>query len=222
MTVAGNPVLSTPNGGALDRALEQLDFMVAIDIYVNETTRHADIILPPTTGLECDHYDVVFHVLAMRNTAKFSPALFEPRRRRPPRLADLPRAGAAPLRLRERPFDDTDPRNLATPAQTIDLGLRTGPYGGRRPLARAPRGAPHGVDLGPLEPLPARAPVHRRRQDPTSPRPSSSPTSSARVSSMERRGGQRHPALIGRRDLRSNNSWMHNSERLVEGRDAAR
>ena len=68
-------MLSTPDGAALDRALPDLDFMAAVDIYVNETTRHADVILPPTTALERDHYDVVFHTLAVRNTARFTPAV---------------------------------------------------------------------------------------------------------------------------------------------------
>lgn len=75
LTVAGNPVLSTPDGARLERAVEGLDFMAAVDIYVNETTRHADVILPPTTALERDHYDLVFHALAVRNTARFTPAV---------------------------------------------------------------------------------------------------------------------------------------------------
>src|SRR5262249_25862083 len=73
VTSAGNPVLSTPNGRQLDRALSTLEFMVSIDIYINETTRHANIILPPTTALEHDNYEAAFHVLAVRNTAKYSP-----------------------------------------------------------------------------------------------------------------------------------------------------
>src|SRR6185295_9424795 len=80
VTLAGNPVLSTPNGRELDRALESLEFMVSIDPYINETTRHANIILPPTSPLERGHYDIAFHLLAIRNTAKFSPPLFD----RPP------------------------------------------------------------------------------------------------------------------------------------------
>ena len=76
VTIAGNPVLSTPDGRRLGEALDTLDFMVAIDLYLNETTRHADVILPPTTALERDHYDLVFHGLAVRNTARFSPAVF--------------------------------------------------------------------------------------------------------------------------------------------------
>src|SRR6478752_393562 len=78
LTMAGNPVLSTPDGAGLDRAVAGLDFMVAVDIYVNETTRHADVILSPTTALERDHYDLVFHLLAVRNTARFTPAVLEP------------------------------------------------------------------------------------------------------------------------------------------------
>ena len=78
VTVAGNPVLSTPNGNQLDKAFSALEYMVAIDIYINETTRHANIILPPNTGLENDHYDVVFNYLAIRNYSKYSPKLFEP------------------------------------------------------------------------------------------------------------------------------------------------
>src|SRR5687767_9968818 len=77
ITFAGNPVLSTPNGRQLDEALASLDFMVSIDFYINETTRHANIILPPSSPLEREHYDIAFHLLAIRNTAKFSPALFE-------------------------------------------------------------------------------------------------------------------------------------------------
>ena len=78
VTQAGNPVLSTPNGSRLDRALAKLDFMVSFDFYVNETTRHAHVILPPAFALERDHYDSIFHVLAIRNTAKFAPAIFAP------------------------------------------------------------------------------------------------------------------------------------------------
>ena len=76
VTSAGNPVLSTPNGARLDRALASLDFMVSIDLYLNETSRHAHLILPPTFALERSHYDLVFHALAVRDTAKFSEPLF--------------------------------------------------------------------------------------------------------------------------------------------------
>ena len=92
VTSSGNPVLSTPNGARLDRALASLDFMVSIDLYLNETSRHAHLILPPTFALERSHYDLVFHALAVRNTAKFSEPLFPAPRRVAPRLADPARA----------------------------------------------------------------------------------------------------------------------------------
>ncbi len=95
VSIAGNPVLSTPDGRRLGEAFDSLDFMAAIDIYLNETTRHADVILPPTTALERDHYDLVFHGLAVRNTARFSSAVFAKPRRRHARLGDLPRADRA-------------------------------------------------------------------------------------------------------------------------------
>ncbi len=78
ITSAGNPVLSTPNGRQLDRAFAGLEFMASVDFYINETTRHANIILPPTAALEHDNYDLAFHLLAIHNTAKYSPPLFEP------------------------------------------------------------------------------------------------------------------------------------------------
>ena len=77
VTIAGNPVLSTPNGKKLEEALESLEYMVAIDIYLNETTKHANIILPSTTGLETPLYDLVFHHFAIRNTSKYSEILFD-------------------------------------------------------------------------------------------------------------------------------------------------
>ena len=228
LTVAGNPVLSAPNGGRLDRALATLDFMAAVDFYVNETTRHAHLILPPTSPLEHDHYDVVFHLLAVRNTAKYSPGLFAPERgamhdwqifnalsarlARRGRLGWL-RGGARSLLL-----------SVATPRRVLDLALRSGPYGwrsARRLSLRALEEAPHGVDLGPLEPcLPARlfTPDKRIRLAP--------PELVADLSRLRERllgpapvAGDGWLQLVGRRDLRSNNSWMHNSPRLVKGRE---
>src|SRR5690606_15961047 len=76
VTGAGNPVLSTPNGQQLEQALAGLEFMVSIDPYINETTRFANVILPPTSPLEHDHYDLVFHAFAVRNTAKYNPPIF--------------------------------------------------------------------------------------------------------------------------------------------------
>ncbi|MGB7339748.1 MAG: molybdopterin-dependent oxidoreductase, partial [Phototrophicaceae bacterium] len=146
VTMAGNPILSTPNGTQLDEAFSNLDYHVAIDIYINETTRHANIILPPTTGLEVEHYDVVFHSLAVRNTAKFSEALYE--------IDDNQRHDWQILReLRIRMEADTrraGSKDLFTqfnPTQLIDLGLK---YGSHNVRIRTLRDNPHGADLGAL------------------------------------------------------------------------
>jgi anaerobic selenocysteine-containing dehydrogenase len=225
ITSAGNPVLSTPNGTRLDGALARLDFMVSVDPYINETTRHAHIILPPSSPLEVDHYDLVFHALAVRNTAKFSPAIVE-------RRDDTRPDSEIFLELRTR-FESRDWRSSTSalvrrwlwrrlsPARQVDLGLRFGPY--RLSLA-ALRRAPHGIDLGPLEPaLPKRLYTVTRRID-------LAPGifvgglakllarfDSSIVGAMHRPEGDEFVA-IGRRDLRSNNSWMHNSARLVRGK----
>jgi anaerobic selenocysteine-containing dehydrogenase len=158
VVVGGNPVLSTPNGAQLEKALGTLDFMVAVDPYLNETTRHAHVLLPPTTALEREHYDVVFHLLAVRNTSKWSPALFEPL---PGAKHDWEIFQALTRRLRSRgrgrllrPFRALVDR-LATPRRLIDLALRTGPYGFRSPRRLSVstlEANPHGIELGPREP----------------------------------------------------------------------
>ncbi len=218
VTSAGNPVLSAPNGNSLDRALASLDFMVSIDFYVNETTRHADVILPPTSALEHDHYDVALHLLAVRNTAKWSSPLV---RRTADQRHDWEIFTELATRLRARsrlgswkaPIERQFLLRMP-PHRLLDLALRFGPY--RLSLARLRR-EPHGVDLGPLRPcLPQRlytvdgriniapdiyvADVERVR---------------ARLDDARARGSL---VLIGRRDLLSNNSWMHNSRRLVKGK----
>jgi anaerobic selenocysteine-containing dehydrogenase len=225
VTVAGNPVLSTPNGAQLDRALASLDFMVSVDFYVNETTRHAHLILPPPSPLEHDHYDVVFHLLAVRNTAKYSPGLFAPERGA---LQDWEIFNGLTARLaRRRPLGWLRARGralalrLATPRRLLDLGLRTGPYGrrsARRLSLRALEAAPHGVDLGPLEPcLPARLFTTEKRIR-LAPKELLADVERLRARWLgpveAPNGGLR---LVGRRQLRSNNSWMHNSLRLVKG-----
>ena len=228
ITVAGNPVLSTPNGQQLDKALSGLDFMASIDFYINETTRHANIILPPTGSLEHDNYDLVFHVLAVRNTAKFSPAIFPPA---PDAKHDweifqelVSRLGkpgpAEPLLARAK---RAVLRHLP-PDRLLDIALRTGPYGIRRgglSLARLKEEV-HGIDLGALKPcLPERLFTPGKRVD---------IAPAILVRDIERAGQKLAAAaelptssfdleLIGRRHLRSNNSWMHNSYRLVKGRN---
>ena len=225
LTVAGNPVLSTPNGARLSRALAGLDFMVSVDFYLNETTRHAHLILPPVGPLERDHYDLAFHTLAVRNTAKYSPALYAP-------PADARTDWQILLGLARGIERARGGQTLASrvthavlsrlgPRGVLDLLLRAGPYG---PRPRRPRGltlrrlerAPHGIDFGPLLPcLPARLATEGRRIDLA---PAALVADVPRLDAMLAR-----PAasleLIGRRDLRSNNSWMHNCGRLMNGRE---
>ncbi len=229
ITSAGNPVLSTPNGRNLDKALESLDFMVAIDIYINETTRHAHIILPPTFSLEHDNYDAAFHVLAVRNTAKYSPALFEKSsdmrhdweifaalsaRLGTPNGAVESWISKAKMMLGER----------ITPAHLLDLGLRLGPYGGGwNPLKQKSglslqklKENPHGLDLGPLRSvLPERLFTKNKtillapeifRKD------------LARLDPARKNQSNGELLLIGRRELRTNNSWIHNSHRMIKGK----
>lgn len=230
VTSAGNPVLSTPDGRRLDRALESLDFMVSVDFYRNETTRHADLVLPPTAPLEHDHYDLVFHQLAVRNTARYSPPLFQPpadARHDWQIFAELERRlGRRNLRSRVTRWV----RRRLGPRGLLALALRSGPRGagwkprggdGELTLARLER-APHGVDLGPLEPsLPGRL-----RTDDGRIRVLPEPV----VADFERLAGELAATgggggeegrllLIGRRQVRSNNSWMHNVPRLMRGED---
>jgi anaerobic selenocysteine-containing dehydrogenase len=229
-TLAGNPVLSTPNGRELDRALKSLEFMVSIDPYINETTRHAHVILPPTSPLERGHYDLAFHLLAIRNTAKFSPALFD-------RDKDALHDWEILVELQTR-MEHDGPRGVVKrklvrrffgPERILDLGLRFGPYGAKfNPFSKGLtlkkiKAAVHGIDLGPLRPcLPGRLRTDDRLinlapdlfvQDLERVR-SRLAEATAKVES----NGQL--LLIGRRQLRSNNSWMHNSRRLVKGNPA--
>ncbi len=232
LTIAGNPVLSTPNGGQLEAALPRLEFMASVDFYLNETTRHAHVILPPTAPLQRDHYDLVFNLLAVRNTAKFSPAVVRPEpdsRHDWQILAELHRRlGGGGLRERSK-------RALARwagPRRLLDLGLRFGPYGSRlKPFGggltlRKLRRATHGLDLGPLEPcLPGRLRTADRRIRLAPPEiVGDLPRLRRRLAELgaepagELAAGNGGLLLIGRRHLRSNNSWMHNVPRLVSGR----
>ncbi|MCA9897542.1 MAG: molybdopterin-dependent oxidoreductase [Ardenticatenaceae bacterium] len=233
ITIAGNPVLSTPNGRQLDEALAGLEFMVAIDIYINETTRHANIILPPTTGLETEHYDLIFHALAVRNTAKFSPALLPPAEdaRHDWQIFQELRARmeSQPLPTRQSPIGKIDFFARMQPAQIVDLALRFGPYGahGFNKTRLAGQGLKlptlkreaHGVDLGPLKPnLKHRLATPNRRIQLA---PELFLADLDRVREVWADHAARDDALllIGRRQLRSNNSWLHNSPRLVRGKE---
>ena len=234
ITSAGNPVLSTPNGRQLDRAFAGLEFMASIDFYINETTRHANIILPPTASLEHDHYDLVFHLLAVHNTAKYSLPLFQPQdntRHDWQILLELQ------TRMESKGFASSLLAKtkraviggFLPPSRILDLGLRFGPYGSRfKPfsaglnLAKL-KESPHGIDLGALEScFPERLCTPKRRIR-LAPELLVKDIERVKTRLLERRTAHHHHdpdalLLIGRRQLRSNNSWMHNSERLVKGR----
>ncbi len=228
VNLAGNPVLSTANGGRLDRALAKLDFMVAIDYYLNETARHAHLILPPLHALERSHYDVVFNTLAVRNTAKYSPALMQPD---PGGREDWWILYELGMRLGGLRFGMGPIDKLAklgwraglrvTPDRIIDLALRSGKYGDKfnpfgkglslKKLARSP----HGIDLGPLEPDRA-----ERLRTPDGKVDLAPPLMVAELPRVEKWLAEVPSlVLIGRRHVRSNNSWMHNCRSLVKGPD---
>jgi len=242
-TVATNPVLSAPNGPRLSRALDQLELVVCVDLYLNETTRHAHVVLPGLSPLTEPHYDVAFPQLAWRNAARYSPAVL-------PRPAGQPAEWEILLRLQAtclglgagidlpaydgqllaeevgRSAGPQAPTVLQAlggrpgPERLLDLALRAGPYGdgfGQNPgglrLARL-EAAPHGIDLGPLHP---RIPEVLR-------------TASGKIellpellrADLDRAAADLErpvPPLVvvGRRQLRSNNTWMHNLPVLAKG-----
>ena len=254
ITVAGNPLLSTPNSGRLEGAVEGLDFMLSIDIYVNETTRHADVILPAPEPLEKAHYDLAFYQLSTRNIANYSPAVFE--REGPAewevfmRLAGViagqgPNADVGAVRRHGHP--DPDP---ARDRQRGVAARRPRPGRAARGARAAPRpgaGARLHAALGPLRRRLRQRPGRASRSTcssrtrtgstsgPLQPRmPEVLRTASGKVElapepivadldrlraamARERNGGM---VLIGRRQLRSNNSWMHNLPALVKGKES--
>jgi anaerobic selenocysteine-containing dehydrogenase len=230
VTFAGNPVLSTPNGGQLDKGLASLEFMVSVDPYINETTRHAHLILPPPSPLERGHYDVVFHALAVRNTARYAPALFEPR---PGAMHDWRILLELQHRIEVLRYGKSLRGELQYqalkrlgPEGILDLGLRAGPYGLRpRGLRKglslsALKKAPHGVDLGPLKPcLPGRL-RNRERRVHLAPAPLVEDVKRLREAFPEGSvpAADGELLLIGRRTLRDNNSWMHNVPMLMKGK----
>ncbi len=215
VTIAGNPVLSAPGGPRLEQAIGTLDFMVAIDPYINATTRLAHVILPPASVLERSHYDAALNAFAVRNVAKYSPPTFaRPAHARQDweiclalwrRLGAPARLGGVG-RLVERLLGKLGPEAI------VDLALRAGPH---RLSLRKLRGAPHGVDLGPLEPrLPARLGTTDHKVHLA---PAAYLGDIARLSAAHAGPAAAGLVMIGRRHLRSNNTWMHNSERLAKG-----
>jgi anaerobic selenocysteine-containing dehydrogenase len=229
LVYAGNPVLSTPGGARLDSAMGELEWCVAVDMYVTETTRHANVILPPVSALERSDIDIVMPAVAIRNHVRHSPAaLPKPKggredweilngltRRLRRDVLSRPTATAAAIGAR-----------VLSPERVIETGLALGPYGLRRGLRALTLGrvkrAKHGIDLGPLEPRLPEALVTKGRRLRLAP---SVLVQEARK--LDQLAHEREASLsdgydlvlIGRRQLRSNNSWMHNSPRLMKGAD---
>ncbi|MDF3299949.1 molybdopterin oxidoreductase family protein [Streptomyces tropicalis] len=250
VVVAANPVLSAPDGNRLDKALESLDFMVSVDPYLNETSRHADVVLPPPPPAQSPHHDFAFNTLAVRNQVRYTrPAVpLEPGRMAEAEilarlvLVATGMHGADPgtvdtavveqtlgraVRAPHSPVHGRDPRELAArlhgadgPERRLDMMLRLGPYGdgfGARPdglnLERL-LAHPHGIDLGPLRPrLPQPLRTVSGKVE-LLPRPLADDLPRLREALHVRPDGL---VLVGRRHLRSNNSWMHNVPALTGG-----
>ncbi|MGW6293366.1 molybdopterin oxidoreductase family protein [Streptomyces sp. NPDC055058] len=250
IAVAANPVLSAPDGDRLDKALDSLDFMVSVDPYVNETSRHADVVLPPPPPAQSPHHDFAFNTLAVRNQVRYTrPAVpLEPDRMAETEimarliLAATGMHGTDPaavdamvveqtlgkaVREPHSPVHGRDPKELAAqlggengPERRLDLMLRLGPYGdgfGARPAGLTLDRLldhPHGIDLGPLRPrLPQPLKTVSGKVE-LLPRPIADDLPRLRAALTERPAGL---VLVGRRHLRSNNSWMHNVPALTGG-----
>ena len=250
ITIAGNPVLSAPDGDRLDKALDGVQFMLSIDPYLNETTRHADVILPPPPPSRSAHFDVALNNLAVRNNVRYSPPAL-PLDRRPDEPTILSRlalilyglgADGDPSLVDAQVIATTLAKETADPhspvagrdveeltamlwdgpgyERRLDMMLRLGPYGdafGAVPdgltIARL-KANPHGIDLGPLQPrIPEilRTPSGRIE---LAPEPVAAEVARLRDALGVRPDGF---LLIGRRHLRSNNSWMHNLPALSGG-----
>lgn len=255
ITLAGNPVLSTPNSGQLDEALDDLEFMVSVDMYLNETTRHADVILPPPSQLQRAHYDVLLLQFAVRNVANYSPAALPLDPGQPDeweiisKLAlvaqgmgvdadvstvdDMMIGGliAGAVKDEHSPVGGRDPGELLAeidatgrrgPERMLDFMLRTGPFGDG--FGSNADGTslddliehPHGRDFGEL--------VERLPEILRTPSGMIELAHPVLVGDLDRLAAgiagfeEQELVLVGRRDLRSNNSWMHNIEVLVKGR----
>lgn len=255
ITVAGNPILSTPDSGRLDAAFASLDFMVAIDIYLNETTRHADVILPAPSALQKSHYDVALLQLAIRNVANYSAPVLPldegqpdeweilctlgmilqgvaPADADPAVVDDMTIAGLVDSAVADErgPVGGRDRDEIldalaerSGPERILDFMLRVGPYGDA--FGTVPDGLslavlerhPHGIDLGALQP---RMPDVLRTPDgmiDLAPDVLVADVADRLVPVLDR--ADDGLLLVGRRHLRSNNSWMHNVKVLVKGKE---
>lgn len=217
VTIAGNPVLSNPNGRRLDRALGALDFMASIDFFINETTRHSHLILPPATVLEGDHYPLLEYSLGVRNAARYAAALFPPGDDVRPDyriMTDL-LAGIGRGRGGLHAVVPHAAKALAAAigsGAALDLLLRIGPH---RMTLKELRRHPHGVDLGPLRPRLRQVIGTLDRRVHLVPAPLAADL--ARLEERLAAGRGAGFSLVSRRTLRSMNSWLNNSPRLVKG-----
>ncbi|MEF9882022.1 molybdopterin oxidoreductase family protein [Streptomyces sp. P9-A4] len=243
ITVAANPVLSAPDGDRLDAALATLDLMVAVDPYLNETTRHADVLLPPPPPSRSAHFDYAFNNFAVRNQVRYTPAALPLEADRMDEceiharliLAVSGMHGAPPSAVDQLAIDTTlakavtqehspahgvDPREFAAgltgetgPERRLDLMLRLGAYGLTLDELRA---HPHGLDLGPLKPRVPQLLKTRSGRIELFPAPLAAdlPRLRAALHAVPDPGTLR---LVGRRHLRSNNSWLHNTPALEGG-----
>ncbi len=244
VTIAGNPVISAPDAAAMDEAFGQLECMISVDNYLNETTRHAHVILPGLSSLEVPHYDDLIHSWAARTHGNYSPAVFEVAADRPREWQILTVLGAlcAGMRYDEIDialFDDgffdamcaakgVDPEFVRShyteggPERLLDLQIRTGPYGDRYGQEQdgltleSFKKAPHGIDLGPMQP--------RAREVVATPSGKIELAPEYITNDIDRLRARLDRSedallLISRRHVRSNNSWMHNVKVLVKGKD---
>ncbi len=219
---AGNPVLSTPNGRKLDRALAHLEFMVSLDPYINETSRHAHVILPGRSVIERAHYDLLYYAMTTRNVARYSPAL---RKASDSEKEDWEIIVELAMRMQTGPFARLKRKGWEIlgalgEERLLSSALFFGPFGvragARRLTWKKLREATHGIDLGALRPqMPGRLLTMDKKIDLAPARIVRDVDRLRRVSTEDDGGALR---LIGRRTLRSANSWIHNSPRLVKGR----
>ncbi|MEV0180808.1 molybdopterin oxidoreductase family protein [Streptomyces sp. NPDC050625] len=263
ISIAANPVLSAPDGNRLDKALDSLDFMVSVDPYLNETSRHAHVVLPPPPPSQSPHHDFAFNTLAVRNQVRYTRAAvpLEPGRMAESEILarlilaasdwglpcsseaeSLGKHGADPsavdamvidqtlgkaVREEHSPVHGRDPKELAArltgetgPERRLDMMLRLGPYGdgfGVRPdglTLRQLLDHPHGIDLGPLGPRLPQPLKTRSGKVELLPQPIADDLPRLREALAQRPDGL---VLVGRRHLRSNNSWMHNVPALTGG-----
>lgn len=227
ITYAGNPVLSTPQRGQLDKALGSLDFYVAVDMYITETTRHADIILPPVSPLEREDLDILLTMFSVHNNVRYNArAIKAP----PDGLEDWEIMARLTTEILPLPVRSLTGRALNavlaqfSPIRAAAVGMAVGPHGvlrrGRRGVTLAKvRAARGGIDLGPLEPRLASLITTPDRKVHVAPAPFVAEARRILADTGTARDNGFDLQLIGRRHLRSNNSWLHNVPSMVKGRD---